>query len=591
MSLYVCCEICHRSKYKAKYKRHLLVHKAKGEVSTPQILKILFESRYTRSDSNIKQVGKKFGGICSFTSNHVRCSAIVLNLRKHLIRVHSLLPTDEKHIQIMKNSGCFQREICYKNNNTLKLNPLHNFKEDGRGIITTNDIDIQCSRPSETLEQEQLTHESSPFDFISESGDESEILDCLNLKRFIPNISQIISDAFLSSFREFKTYLSTFRGGSRSENSLKCDISNLISLFNVLGEDGFFNPQRLNDFMSKEHKDGKSPSTLHSRLNIMHRFVDFLKLYDSTLLPDIEVQQKLISMINGIKKSVSRLKFKRQKEIMTKSRENFNSSVKTLKDWRNKREDCNLLNIFKEYSLSPDKNLNVEIYNKLRDYLIVELIIPNAQRPGVIHGMKIKEIQNAKYQITPEGYHLLMVSEHKTGYVQCATLFIYPEIYEAIDVFINVILPKLPNYISNSLHQDSSVFKTYSGVVLPSSQITPILQKHLSRMGIDFNGTATDLRKCAATLTGKFRPEMHELMALFMGHSRKCHDKYYRVHLGHSGLTEAFKCLETFQTHPDVDSLNSPCKPQCKKSQSKQWKRCDEPVSSRKRTQNQLGRE
>ena len=39
-----------------------------------------------------------------------------------------------------------------------------------------------------------------------------------------------------------------------------------------------------------------------------------------------------------------------------------------------------------------------------------------------------------------------------------------------------------------------------------------------------------------------------------MGHSRKAHDKYYRLHLGHNGLTRAFQSLEKFQTYPDLSN-------------------------------------
>ena len=76
---------------------------------------------------------------------------------------------------------------------------------------------------------------------------------------------------------------------------------------------------------------------------------------------------------------------------------------------------------------------------------------------------------------------------------------------------------------------------------------------HLLHIGIHFSGTITDLRKAAETLTGKLAPNLHELMALFLCHSPKTHDEYYRIHLGHDGFSEAFEKLETFQTSPDPE--------------------------------------
>ena len=67
-------------------------------------------------------------------------------------------------------------------------------------------------------------------------------------------------------------------------------------------------------------------------------------------------------------------------------------------------------------------------------------------------------------------------------------------------------------------------------------------------MGIKFSGTVTDLRKAAASLIRKYAPNIHEKMALFLCHSIKAHDEYYRIKLGHDGLTETFNSLEKFQS-------------------------------------------
>ena len=40
-------------------------------------------------------------------------------------------------------------------------------------------------------------------------------------------------------------------------------------------------------------------------------------------------------------------------------------------------------------------------------------------------------------------------------------------------------------------------------------------------------------------------------MSLFLCHSRKAHDRYYQMNMGHNGLADAFKSLENFQTSPD----------------------------------------
>ena len=238
---------------------------------------------------------------------------------------------------------------------------------------------------------------------------------------------------------------------------------------------------------------------------------------------------------------------------MSKSRKSFPHTLEVLKQWRNARHDDESATLFPQYRENINKKFYCEEYTKMRDFLIVELIIANAQRPGVITGLLRCEVSDAKTTHTREGYHKLTIENHKTGYAQSATLFVYPEIYLALHTFSEIILPKLNRYsYSNAgLTENSNVFQTFTGETIPSSRVTPLVRHHLLQLGIYFRGTITDLRKSAATLTGKFAPDLHELMALYLCHSRKTHDRYYRIHLGHDGLSKAFEKLETFQTHPD----------------------------------------
>ena len=68
------------------------------------------------------------------------------------------------------------------------------------------------------------------------------------------------------------------------------------------------------------------------------------------------------------------------------------------------------------------------------------MIIPNGQRAGIIPALIIEVIEQSHEQISPEGYHRIMVSDHKTGIKQCATLFVYPNIYHAFRIFTKFVL-------------------------------------------------------------------------------------------------------------------------------------------------------
>ena len=128
---------------------------------------------------------------------------------------------------------------------------------------------------------------------------------------------------------------------------------------------------------------------------------------------------------------------------MTLSRGKYPGTIDALKQWREKRVSLDVLDIIRSFDKDEALELTEVLYNRIRDFLIVEFIIPNGRRPGVISGMRVEEIERAKTDLTSEGLHKLFVSDHKTGYISSAMLFIYPNIFNAALIYIHKILPKL----------------------------------------------------------------------------------------------------------------------------------------------------
>ena len=499
----------------------------------------MFQTRYSRYDSKNRVNAIKTGRRCTVLVNGVECAAIVLDLHIHLIRIHGLTFSNDDYKKAMAYCETFQRSVFFRESKH-KSNPLYKFDRGCKIALTSK---LMCDL-KEIVPNPKLDEVSSQDDHSS--GDENT---------FIPNnISNTVSQKISESFFSFRDYSLTISGGSRSLPNAKMDFSNLLIIFNAVGENKFFDPRKLNHFITKELELGKSPSTLHSRLLSLTRYIHFLKIHSPILLPKTKNIDRFVSVINGVQISLCKQRKRRQQFIMAHSREKYPDTIKVLNNWRISRKTDNYLFLFEKHSSNPLLSLSQDEYFLMRDYLITELIIPNGQRPGIICGMLIKEVENATNDVTEEGFHKLIVVNHKTGHIQNATLFFYPEIFKAANIFIHHILPKLPIYLSKSraLSNDSPVFQSYVGDSVLSSRVTPILRHFLTQMGINFQGTITDLRKAAATLTGKYDPNLHELMAIFLGHSRRTHDRYYRIHVGHNGLTEAFKSLERFQSNPDA---------------------------------------
>ena len=114
-------------------------------------------------------------------------------------------------------------------------------------------------------------------------------------------------------------------------------------------------------------------------------------------------------------------------------------------------------------------------YYMLLHFLIVEMTIPNCQRPGVIQEITINEVRIAQQKPALNGLLKISITSHKTGHIHHATLFLYSNIFQAL-TFIDAILPKLPVHREKISHlvDTSCLFQTFQCQLLNTSRITPI---------------------------------------------------------------------------------------------------------------------
>ena len=308
----------------------------------------------------------------------------------------------------------------------------------------------------------------------------------------------------------------------------------------------------MNAYFTALSNKNLSPITVHAKLRSFRRYIDYLGTSNRKLLPSPKNLAILISMFKGVEKSLLRKRRQSMKKLMVKNRMNYDHTINVLKKWRRLRVTNNPLDLI-DHICDNYSNIIKQDYEKIRNYFITELIIPNGQRAGIIPGLNIQEVKKAENEISKEGYHKIMIAEHKTGHLNPATIFVYPDVFTRLCKFVTNILPRIPAFSQNQSPVDecNKVFICFNGSPITSSDVTPLLRDYLKTIGLVFRGTITDFRRASATLTGQFIPHLSENMAQFLGHSRRVHDGHYRMTLGHFGLSEIFKQLEIIQTTPN----------------------------------------
>ena len=506
------------------------MHVRNKEVTEIEMRLIIFQTKFSRRDTEKKVHNNQIGNICSLCNSHV------LNLKTHLLHVHSIHAVDGRYSEIFNASQeCF-RKIHFKSDKTINTNPSYGFRNHKvlfPSRIETNDI------------PKAVSVNNSVYDFHADDCSQS------SEEEFILPSSQL-REQVVQSIYKFQKFLSTNWGGSKSQPLVKMDVANVRSIFNDLGVQKIWQAEDMNAYFTALSNKNLSPITVHAKLRSFRRYIDYLSTSNRKLLPSSKNLEILNSMLKGVEKSLLRERRKCMKKLMSKNRINYDHTINVLKRWRQLRITNNPLELV---DLICDSHSNIirQDYDAIRNYFITELVIPNGQRAGIIPGINIQEVKKAENEISKEGYHKIMIAEHKTGHLNPATIFVYPEVFSRLFKFVTNILPRIPAFSQNQSPVDESnkVFICFNGSPITSSDVTPLLRGYLKTIGLVFRGTITDFRRASATLTGQFIPHLSENMAQFLGHSRRVHDGHYRMTLGHFGLSEIFKQLEIIQSTPN----------------------------------------
>ena len=343
---------------------------------------------------------------------------------------------------------------------------------------------------------------------------------------------------------EFHSFMLTKGGGGRRNTPVKGDMSSFRCLMKEIGWNNLWDHNNLNSYITSATC---SPSTSYCRLRVFERFVHFLRSQYPNLLPSVQCMTTIESMLKALKEALGKDRHHRGKFTMTASRDRMPHSLMVLKEWRLRREAVEVKKFFLS-AKGENTYLDESLFLKLRNYLLVEILLNNAQRSGIIEGIRIREFLNAKGNANEDNLHYLYVERHKTDYIQPAIIYLDTEIFNYLLIFVTVIIPELPKLEYPRSGEDCHVFQIWLSDKLHSSNLNHCLRAGLLLYDIhDPKGCPTHYRKAASTLISMHKPELQETLSQFMCHSRATTEKHYRTHMAHKGMYSIYKELARCQ--------------------------------------------
>lgn len=115
-------------------------------------------------------------------------------------------------------------------------------------------------------------------------------------------------------------------------------------------------------------------------------------------------------------------------------------------------------------------NITQSQYTLIRDFLLVEILIDNANRAGALSSMKMEEFN----RVSKHGEeHVVLVKDHKTIQTNGpARIVLSQKLHSWIDIFIRGVRSKVPGLTAAP---KESVFLTWNGETMESSQINKVI--------------------------------------------------------------------------------------------------------------------
>ena len=515
------------------------------------------------------------------------CGHIVVDLKRHLITIHNLNRCCSLFEDLVEK-GSNEKPAKRKLNSTTLVNMDNDddgannpsrkrFSSSHEACHSMANIRLESKsiHPSSVSAETSVATDVYNFDYESESSDDCAFecnsvphqkpLDILRPSPHAPasdgppptqSDATHVSLQFFDTERiiqAFNTFMLTKGGGGRRNTPIKGDICSFRCLVKGIGWENFWDHNALNRYVSLATC---SPSTTYGRLRVYERFVHFLRTNLPYLLPSRESMQAIESMLAALKEALGKDRHVRSKTTMTASRERMPHSLDVLREWRSRRESVEVKKLFPLSSTPVEisSKLDEGVFVQLRNYLIVEIILANAQRSGIVEGMLIGEVLKAKDNANKDDLHYIYVEQHKTGYIQPAIIYLTTEVYNYLLLFVTVIIPELPAIGHVRSGDDCHVFQTWLSDCLHTSNVSSCLRNGLKLYGIDDpDGCPTHYRKAASTLISMHKPELQESLSQFMCHSRSTTERHYRHHMAHRGLYSTFTALASCQAMSGED--------------------------------------
>ena len=449
------------------------------------------------------------------------CTSLVKRIPAHLKNVHHMDPASEEYRDALSRV---------------------------RGAVEESYMKPYHERPRARLEKEcsPVTGEDEEED---EGGDQEE--NASSIQSADSTTPEVIC--------KFETWLKSADGGNLDESTSKqhrAQVSKLLKLIDS-NQDlvSLFNEKVLNDkFLEGFAKKKYHPKTTKSYLMSLRHFYSFCLTGDFGINIPTE---RILSLKEKVGRWSSSLRKGCSKRHWEKMEEDLHSliSPEQIGEFERSKAARDAICLIGQLSGAHSVVLSQSQYTLIRDFLLVEISIDNANRAGALANMKVGEYKRATKH---DEEYVVLVTDHKTLQTHGpARVVLSSRLHSWMDIFLAEVRSKVPG-VTGSL--DKSLFLTWNGESMESSQINKAIKSVWKKAGMKGSPSSTLLRKSAVSTvhTNSESNEARGNLADLMAHNVDTARKYYRLQEKSKSSVEASKHLRNVMRVQAQGALDQP---------------------------------
>jgi len=456
-----------------------------------------------------------------------KCSHSVKRLSSHLLEFHHL----------NKKSALFRSMLVLARKRSSVL----------------NDVDSNSSTDSQSLVSDTLGFGSNDLGVLFSDNDDSDEDDkdkdkdvCTRMDCNDPQDKCELPTDFL----QFQSWLQTPDGGRKCEKSAKQHAFQVGVIFHA--NDGhvssLWSKKSLNKFLTTDVIEKQfEAGTIKSYLNSLRHWYDYILSEEADRL-DSDEKQQIQQSSNRVAKWIASYRKDSASRALEKMDEDISKLITSDKVAQYDKSESALsaIKYLGEVSDGLLHDVSMMEYVQVRDFLLLQIILSNANRSGVLANLTLEQFNGAQFV---DGSYVLSVSQHKTAFMYGpAKIVLTPMLYSWMSLFVKYVRSQITKRATgNAMY----LFLSWTGEPFESGGITRAIQSAWKKAGLGTEISCTTMRKSAVSSIHQMYPQEKSNLADLMCHTVQTAGKSYRLVQRQQTSVAASKLLtQVMKTRP-----------------------------------------